>query len=39
MKREMEEIKKTTLEIEKSLESAWAVIEDLREEDQKQKVT
>ena len=39
MKREMEEIKKTTREIEKSLESAWAVIEDLREEDQKQKVT
>ena len=39
MKREMEEIKRTTCEIEKSLESAWAVIEDLREEDQKQKVT
>ena len=39
MKREMAEIKKTTREIEKSLESAWAVIEDLREEDQKQKVT
>ena len=39
MKREMEEIKKTTREIEKSLESAWAVIEDLREEDQNQKVT
>ena len=39
MKREMEEIKKTTRKIEKSLESARAVIEDLREEDQKQKVT
>ena len=39
IKREMEEMKKMTREIEKSLESAWAVIEDLREEDQKQKVT
>ena len=29
MKREMEEIKKTICEIEKSLESAWAIVEDL----------
>ena len=29
MKREMEEIKKMICEIEKSLESAWAIVEDL----------